>query len=106
MEIDKDTALSDILDSSEVISITQDLKNTVWNKLYNRSGVINKVMGSGFDESVLVDDEPVFFNASSDLYSKIDTLSSDVSSTFNGIVELSENKEIEELNKLKDAINK
>lgn len=105
MEINKDTTLSEILDSCKVIEITATGLNNINNTISGRTAALTSEMtNGGLTQSVIINGQPVLNNAASEIVGKYYEVNSAVESTFSNINNLAVEKELEELAELRKCV--
>ena len=105
MVITADTELSEILDTNEVNDILMDSENHIGGILYARIGVLEDSISSTFS-SITIDGVPIIANNAQKIVNDYYELTDSINQTFNRISEVSLDKELEELEILRDKINK
>jgi len=106
MVINCETELSELINSTEVSEQLSSFQKTLSGKIDGRISALDSAMGSGFSESVLIDDEPVFYNSASTVKGNLTTLSGDVDHECSNAIKNAVDKEKDELSRLKYAVTK
>lgn len=105
MEINKDTALSEILDSSKVIEITTTGFNSINGVISNRTAALTSEMSNGgLTQSVVINGQAVLNNAANEVLTNYYSVNTAVSSAFSSINSLAVDKELEELAELRKCV--
>ena len=106
MTITCDTELSELINSTEVSEQIDSFQKSLSGKISDRISALDVAMGSGFSDSVLIEDVPVFYNAATTVKGNLGTLSTNVDHTCGNAITNAVDKEKDELSRLKLAVIK
>ena len=108
MTITKDTDLSEILLSDDIINEMTTLSNNLQGLMSDRTSILQSEMasGNGISETQLVDGEPLFYTKGSEVSSEYGTVSESVTTLNNSVCSAAIEKERDELTELRICLLK